>query len=84
MPSALGAQGARLVESRQTRQCSRMEQVYRDVTVQQARISSLSEVASARWRARLGRHELLLKCNVEIPQAFIDKTKQSFAELDKK
>jgi hypothetical protein len=61
-----------------------MEQVYRDVTVQQARIPSLSEVAPARWRAHLGRHGLLFKCNVEIPQFFIDKTKQSFAELDKK
>jgi len=61
-----------------------MEQVYRDVTVQKARFSSLSEVVPVRWRARQPCDELLFKCNVEIPQAFIDKTKQSFAELDKK
>jgi len=64
-----------------------MEQVYRDVmqrTTRQARFSSLAEVAPARWRARQPRDELLFKCNIEISQAFIDKTKQSFAELDKK
>ncbi|PHV27536.1 hypothetical protein CSQ93_14195 [Janthinobacterium sp. BJB426] len=64
-----------------------MEQVYRDVTgttTRQARFSSLSEVGPARWSTRLQCEELLFKCNVEIPQAFIDKTKQSFVELDKK
>jgi hypothetical protein len=50
----------------------------------QARFSSLSEVGPARWRARQPRDELLFKCNVELSQSFIDKTKQSFAELDKK
>jgi hypothetical protein len=50
----------------------------------QARLSSLSEVAPARWRARLQCEALLFQCNVEIPQASIDKTKQSFAGLDKK
>jgi hypothetical protein len=67
-----------------------MEQVYRDVTVmtamtaRQARFSSLAEVGPARSRTRLQCEELLFKCNVEIPQSFIDKTKQSFVELDKK
>jgi hypothetical protein len=54
------------------------------MTVRQTRFSSLSEVGPARWRARLQCAALLFQCNVEIAQAFIDKTKQSFAELDKK
>jgi hypothetical protein len=65
-----------------------MEQVYRDVTggamSRRARFSSLSEVAPACWRTRLQCEALLFQCNVEIAQAFIDKTKQSIAELDKK
>jgi hypothetical protein len=55
-----------------------------DVMALQARFSSLSEVGPTRWRGRQLRDELLFKCNIEIPQGFIGKTKQSFAELDKK
>ncbi|WP_161784203.1 hypothetical protein [Janthinobacterium sp. RA13] len=86
MPSAQGQKG-RIAGAAGAGKCSRMEQVYRDVTgmtTRQARFSSLSEVAPARWPMRLQCEALLFKCNVEIPQTFIDKTKQSFAELDKK